>query len=185
MSQNAVEALFAERWGDVVDLVEAFRAFEERALDQFESKAGPIVQAWLAERGFELEIDPKYADFRAYRQKWLDSDGNPSVQLVVGGLLPKGIAKVECDAPYLWVYVKLAQPERSRVAEALAQSAGQPWLDREVRERQPLGRYIRYEAVDRLQLARDPQRAAEFAIAKFPDVLALEPLITQVLPALA
>jgi hypothetical protein len=42
MSQNAVEALFAERWGDVVDLVEAFRAFEARALDQFESKAGPM-----------------------------------------------------------------------------------------------------------------------------------------------
>lgn len=87
------------------------------------------------------------------------------------------------EAPYLWVYLKLDQPERSSVAQQLRELGGPTWLDPEVRDRQPLGRYLRQDGPNRAALVRDAGAMADFAIGQFPEVLALEDLIKRVLPA--
>ena len=98
-------------------------------------------------------------------------------------MYPKGLAKVVAEAPYLWVYLKLDQPERSSVAQQLRELGGPTWLDPEVRDRQPLGRYLRQDGPNRAALVRDAGAMADFAIGQFPEVLALEDLIKRVLPA--
>ena len=183
MSQTAVDRLFESRWSDVVSLVEAFRDFEDRALETFENGAGPIVRAWLSGHGYEMTMNPKYAEFHAHKPEWLKGGREAAAKLTVGGLFPSGLAKVDTAAPYLWVYLRLDRPTRAQVAELLTSSADSMWLHAEAEESQPLGRYLTEGDQERLKLTRDASAMAAFAIAQFPDLLALEGRIDDALRA--
>lgn len=186
MSRSAVEELFIQRWEDVVSFVSAFHELEERGIERIEREAVPTVAAWLSERGFELDFDKKYGEFKAYRKEWLNANGDPIVKLVVGGIFPNGIAKVsDVSAPYLWVYVKLEQSTRSSVAEQVRRLVGIEWLDEEVTDRGPLGKYLRQGIPERVQLFSNPSAVADLVIAKFPELLALEETLLKALPSLA
>ena len=183
MSQTTVDRLIEERWTDVVGLVQAFNDFEERALETFENGAGPVVRAWLSGHGFEMAMNPKYAEFHAYKPEWLKGGREAVAKLTVGGLFPRGLAKVDTIAPYLWVYLRLDKPSRAQVAEILSNSVDSMWLHAEVEESQPLGRYLMEGDQERLKLVRDASAMASFAIAQFPDLLALEGRIDDALRA--
>jgi hypothetical protein len=181
MIQSAVEQLFAERWSDVCQLVEAFSEFEDKALAAFENDAVPAVRAWLSERGFETDFNAQYAEVHAFKAAWRNSDGEPMAKFCVGGMFPKGLAKVDAKAPYLWTYLKLEKPRRSEVADRLRSGAQPMWLDPETNDRGPLGRYLAMPDAERFKVATDPKQLAAFVMGELPQLLQLETLVDSAL----
>lgn len=62
---------------------------------------------------------------------------------------------------------------------------GSEWSDDDVDDWGPLGRYLRHEVPDRVQLFSNPKAAADFVIAKFTELLHLEEAILKTLASLA
>jgi hypothetical protein len=92
-------------------------------------------------------------------------------------------SKVDARAPYLWVYLKLDRPARTEVAERLRADADSSWLDPEVKDRQPLGRYLAKGDSERVALADDPKALAAFVIGQLPQLVAFESRIDAALKA--
>ena len=184
MNSKALDAFLVDRWNDSVGFVEAFHDFETRAMGMFEGEAGPRIREWFADKGLETEIEPKWAEVRAYRREWLDQEKEPRALLVCGGLLPAWYAKVVSPYPFLWVYLK-GDPELiKRRAERLRGEAPIPseWLHPETKHREPLGRYLEdVDNAERLRFMQDSSALTEFVTRRITPLLELEDRVARVL----
>lgn len=185
MKPTALDEFIAERWGDAVAFVNAFKEFEDRAATMFDTEAGRKVQVWLSEKGYEVQLGSKWAEYRAFREDWLKGHEEPQALFVMGGLFPKGfMGKVDCPHPYLWVYLKGDRNVRIPQAKRLRESvpATSQWLHEETNPRQPLGQYLEgVEDADRKRLMCDPDALVEFVKKHMPALLELESLVTNAL----
>jgi len=123
-------------------------------------------------QGYEIKLEPDWAEFKAYRREWCEQDDEPLVTVAVGGVFPVGYFHVEEPSAYLALYldgIPDDQPEQCRrFADLLySQLGGRPaeWQDRTEDEYwfTPLWAAIpdTHDA-SRVALARNQQRLQKF-----------------------
>lgn len=146
-----MDRLIIDRWQDVSGLMEAWRETEDR-IEEMIDIVGERLGRWTRPQGFEIEIEPKYAEFKFARTSWIDRRRGAKVQLAVGGLCPSGYKKMEADHPYLFVYIgtlsnfKMKEADLKAFSHSLREALGaeaRGWEAHDVDDtEQPLGRYL-------------------------------------------
>lgn len=142
---SELEQLMLDRWSDVQALTEAFESLHD-IMGRHLEKAAETLRPWLRQNGYELEVDKKYADLKAFRAGWTGQDGEPFVHLVFGGIYPAGYRRVESKSPYEWVYAQgisdARRPEFGVELRAAMGNTADEWQDPDVNDDQPTGRYL-------------------------------------------
>jgi hypothetical protein len=184
---SEMDRLILDRWSDVVGLIDAQRATQER-IEEMIDVVGERVARWAHTRGFEVETFPKDPEFQVWRPGWADKRKGPRVQLGLGGFCPFGYRKTDSKHPYLWLYTedlenfKVKEPERKAFARALREALGSAAKDWEAQgtddASSPLGHYlVSVTDADRATLISSPDALFEFVTAHFPKAFELADVI--------
>ena len=182
-----VERLILERWTEVMGLIDAHQALQDRLEEQIKIVADRIGR-WAGPQGFQVDSSPRISEINAWRPGWADRRKDPRVILTVGGFCPVGFRKVDAAHPYIWVYTsnleqyKLKEPQRTAFAHALRTAlghGGKEWEANDVDDLEgPLGRYlVEYDNVYRAKLLLEPDALFEFCTKHFPTLFGLADMI--------
>lgn len=182
-----VDRLIFERWNDVLDLQDAFRALNDRIRLTIEG-ALQKTERWLDEQGYRCEFDAKSPEVTAWKPSWEAKRGRPCVRLKVAGFAPFGYARNTPAHPYLWVLteelsqLKLKEGDRVQFARQLREALGpsaSKWDHDEVSDAdEPLGKYLG-EIADkrRIELVADPNQLVQFLRASFAELFEMTPIL--------